>query len=101
MAESRDIVVVGGGPSGAAFAHRAASARADVLVLDKAVFPRDKPCGDGLTPRAVRRLGELGIGEDELSRFQQVEGLRVWGPKRSVRLSWSAIERRTAHGYVA
>jgi geranylgeranyl reductase family protein len=101
MPETRDVVVVGGGPSGAAFAHRAASAGADVVVLDKAVFPRDKPCGDGLTPRAVRRLRELGIADDDLSRFHRVDGLRVWGPKRSVTLSWSAIERRPAHGFVA
>jgi menaquinone-9 beta-reductase len=101
MAESRELVVVGGGPSGAAFAYRAASAGADVLVIDKALFPRDKPCGDGLTPRAVRRLGELGVGEDELARFQRIEGLRVWGPKRSVRLTWSAIERRPVRGYAA
>jgi menaquinone-9 beta-reductase len=101
MPEIRDIVVVGGGPSGAAFAYRAASAGADVLVVDKAVFPRDKPCGDGLTPRAVRRLGELGIGEAELSQFQRIDALRVWGPKRSVKLTWSAIERRPVHGYAA
>jgi menaquinone-9 beta-reductase len=101
MAERRDVVVVGGGPSGAAFAYRAASAGVDVLLLDKATFPRDKPCGDGLTPRAVRRLGELGVAEEELTRFHRIDGLRVFGPKRSVTLSWSTIERRPAHGYVA
>jgi geranylgeranyl reductase family protein len=49
-----DVLVVGGGPAGSATAHRLAEAGASVVLVDKARFPRDKPCGGGLTMRAVR-----------------------------------------------
>src|SRR6266550_1111889 len=48
-----DVLVVGGGPAGSATAHRLAGAGASVLLADRARFPRDKPCGGGLTARAV------------------------------------------------
>jgi geranylgeranyl reductase family protein len=50
-----DVLVVGGGPAGSATAYRLADAGASVLLVDKATFPRDKPCGGGLTTRAVRQ----------------------------------------------
>jgi geranylgeranyl reductase family protein len=53
--ERFDVLVVGGGPAGSATAHNLASAGASVLLADKATFPRDKPCGGGLTARAFRR----------------------------------------------
>ncbi|MBI5737677.1 MAG: FAD-dependent oxidoreductase, partial [Mycolicibacterium neoaurum] len=51
-----DVVVVGAGPAGSSAAAWAARAGRDVLVIDSAQFPRDKACGDGLTPRAVSEL---------------------------------------------
>jgi geranylgeranyl reductase family protein len=51
-----DAIVVGAGPAGSTAAHRLASAGADVLLLDRARFPRDKPCGGGVTGRASRLL---------------------------------------------
>lgn len=51
-----DVVIVGGGPAGSTAAYRLASAGARVVVVDRAVFPRDKPCGGGLTMRAVKVL---------------------------------------------
>src|SRR2546421_2001549 len=51
-----DVLVVGGGPAGSTTAFRLAAAGARVLLVDKATFPRDKPCGGGLTLRAVREL---------------------------------------------
>ena len=50
-----DVLVVGGGPAGSATAHHLAAAGAKVLLADKATFPRDKPCGGGLTTRAFMR----------------------------------------------
>jgi geranylgeranyl reductase family protein len=56
--ERFDAIVVGAGPAGSTTAYRLARAGARVLLLDKARFPRDKPCGGGLTLRAVRQLPE-------------------------------------------
>ena len=50
-----DAIVVGGGPAGSTTAYRLAEAGASVLLVDKARFPRDKPCGGGITLRAVRQ----------------------------------------------
>ena len=54
--ERADVIIVGAGPSGSATAAYLAMAGLDVLLLEKAAFPREKVCGDGLTPRAVREL---------------------------------------------
>jgi geranylgeranyl reductase family protein len=70
--ESYDVAIVGGGPAGATAAYRLASAGASVLVLDKATFPRDKPCGGGVTGRAARQL-PFSIGpvvEDVIDRME-------------------------------
>ena len=59
--ETADVIVVGAGPAGSSVALRLAQAGLDVLVLEKARFPREKVCGDGLTPRAVKALTGMGI----------------------------------------
>ncbi len=51
--ERADVVVVGAGPGGAAAAAHLARRGRDVILIDKETFPRDKVCGDGLTPRVV------------------------------------------------
>ena len=62
-ADPYDVIIVGAGPGGSAAAAELARRGCRVLLLDKADFPRDKTCGDGLTPRAVVALGRLGLGE--------------------------------------
>src|SRR5690606_2093382 len=57
-----EVLVVGAGPAGSAAATWAARAGRDVLLTDAATFPRDKTCGDGLTPRATKELELLGLG---------------------------------------
>ena len=52
-ADEADVIVVGAGPAGATTAFYLAQSGLDVLLLEKATFPREKVCGDGLTPRAV------------------------------------------------
>ncbi|HYY43858.1 MAG TPA: FAD-dependent oxidoreductase, partial [Actinomycetota bacterium] len=59
-----DVAVVGGGPSGSAVAFELASRGHSVLVAEKKHFPREKTCGDGLTPRAVKELEAMGLGEE-------------------------------------
>ena len=56
-----DVLVVGAGPGGSATAYHLARHGVDVTLVDKATFPREKVCGDGLTPRAVKALWDMGI----------------------------------------
>jgi flavin-dependent dehydrogenase len=71
-----DVIVVGAGPAGSSAAYHLASTGADVLLLEKSAFPRDKICGDGLTPRAVKQL--IGMGFD-LDAPGGSKGLRIVG----------------------
>jgi len=84
---STDVLVVGAGPAGSAAATWAARGGADVLLADAAVFPRDKTCGDGLTPRAVGELGELGL-TDWLRERAVNQGLRAHGFGQTLLLPW-------------
>ena len=81
------MVVVGAGPAGSAAAAWAARAGRDVLVIDSASFPRDKACGDGLTPRAVAELELLGLGEWLAGRIQH-RGLRMSGFGGELEVEW-------------
>ncbi|MDN5562183.1 MULTISPECIES: geranylgeranyl reductase family protein [Luteococcus] len=74
-----DVVVVGAGPGGSATAAHLARRGLDVVLLEKATFPRDKICGDGLTPRAVRALVKLGMDISEANGFHRNEGLKIYG----------------------
>ena len=74
-----DVVVAGGGPAGSAAAWQAVRNGARVLLCDKAEFPRDKPCGDGLTPRAVSYLQKMGLG-DEVARFHRLNRATIFSP---------------------
>ncbi|WP_280439472.1 geranylgeranyl reductase family protein [Nocardia cyriacigeorgica] len=82
-----DVVVVGAGPAGSAAATWAARAGRDVLLVDSAVFPRDKTCGDGLTPRATAELEHLGLG-DWVRAHTVNHGLRMTGFGREELLPW-------------
>ena len=75
-----DVVVVGGGPAGAATAIELARADRHVVVVDKAVFPRDKCCGDGLTTLALRELEHLGFVPDDVDDWQEVDGAVIRAP---------------------
>ncbi|MGH8990406.1 MAG: NAD(P)/FAD-dependent oxidoreductase, partial [Acidimicrobiia bacterium] len=80
MDETVDLLVVGGGPAGSAAAITAAGAGLSVLVCDKAPFPRDKTCGDGLTADALRRLEALGLNPTDVKGFTPVYDVVVRSP---------------------
>jgi menaquinone-9 beta-reductase len=82
-----DVLVVGAGPAGSAAAAWAARAGLDVVLADAAVFPRDKPCGDGLTPRAIAELERLGLGDWVRARGTN-RGLRAAGFGQLLELPW-------------
>jgi geranylgeranyl reductase family protein len=82
-----DVVVVGGGPAGAAAAATLARAGRRVVVVDKARFPRDKCCGDGLTVAALRELEDLGVAVPSLPSWQRVDDVILRSPSgHTVRL---------------
>ena len=82
-----DVLVVGAGPSGSAAATWAARAGRDVVLADAAVFPRDKTCGDGLTPRAIGELQRLGV-DDWIRAHAVNRGLRAHGFGQTLELPW-------------
>ncbi|WP_040337328.1 geranylgeranyl reductase family protein [Candidatus Blastococcus massiliensis] len=82
-----DVLVVGAGPAGSAAAAWAAREGRDVVLADAAVFPRDKTCGDGLTPRAIAELDLLGLGDWARSKARN-RGLRAAGFGREWQLPW-------------
>jgi geranylgeranyl reductase family protein len=94
-----DVLVVGGGPAGAATAFWLARAGHDVLVIERKSFPREKTCGDGLTPRAVHQLQEMGL-TDALQRFHRYDGLRAIAHGISLELTWPEHPVYPSYGYV-
>ena len=83
-----DVLVVGAGPAGSAAATWAARQGLEVTIIDKEKFPRDKPCGDGLTPRAINELNKLGLS-DWLSGRPKNLGLRAAGFGQELLLPWN------------
>src|SRR5215475_1495343 len=94
-----DALVVGGGPAGAATGYWLASAGHRVLVVEKKRFPREKTCGDGLTPRAVRQLADMGV-EDRLEPHLRYDGLRSMAHGVTLELPWPEHPDFPSYGYV-
>jgi menaquinone-9 beta-reductase len=93
-----DVVIVGAGPSGASCAYWLADAGWDVVVVEKKVFPREKTCGDGLTPRAVRQLADMDL-EGALAGSHRYQGLRAFGFGRSIDMRWPEHPNFPDYGY--
>ncbi|MDX6299176.1 MAG: menaquinone-9 beta-reductase [Nocardioidaceae bacterium] len=98
-ARQADVIVVGAGPAGASAAYHLAEAGVDVLLLEKSAFPRDKVCGDGLTPRAVRQLIAMGIDLDAPG-WQRNRGLRIVGAGHRLELPWPELAAFPSYGLV-
>ncbi|MFP5317231.1 MAG: geranylgeranyl reductase family protein [Acidimicrobiia bacterium] len=94
-----DVLVVGGGPSGAACAHWLADWGLDVVLVEKKTYPREKTCGDGLTPRAVRQLEDMGLA-GVLAGHHRFDGLRSIAFGKTLELAWPETPRFPRYGYV-
>jgi geranylgeranyl reductase family protein len=95
-----DVVVVGAGPGGSTTAYHLAQAGLDVRLLEKAAFPREKVCGDGLTPRAVRPLIAMGIDTSPEAGWLRNHGLRIYGGGMRLELPWPDLASYPDYGLV-
>lgn len=93
-----DVIVVGAGPAGSASAHYLAKNGVDVLVLEKATFPRDKICGDGLTPRAVAELIRMAFPIREEDGWVRNYGIRAYGAGHEIEVPWPDLASMPNYG---
>ena len=99
-ADEADVIVVGAGPAGSTTAYYLAQAGLDVLMLEKSTFPREKVCGDGLTPRGVKALVAMGISVSEQDGWVRNKGLRVIGAGKRMELPWPELSSYPGYGLV-
>jgi geranylgeranyl reductase family protein len=95
-----DVIVVGAGPAGSATAYHLARAGHDVLLLEKTAFPREKVCGDGLTPRAVKALVAMGVDTSPEAGWLHNKGLRIIGGGMRLELPWPELASYPSYGLV-
>jgi geranylgeranyl reductase family protein len=95
-----DVLVVGGGPAGSAAAYWLARAGRDVCLVERKTFPRDKTCGDGLTPRAVRQLRDMGLEATIAGAHHRHTGLRAIAHGITLQLDWPEHPVYPPYGYV-
>ncbi|MFE4668279.1 geranylgeranyl reductase family protein [Streptomyces sp. NPDC056716] len=95
-----DVIVVGAGPAGSTTAYHLARAGLDVLLLEKTAFPREKVCGDGLTPRAVKQLVAMGIDISEEAGWLRNKGLRIIAGGSRLQMDWPDLAAYPNFGLV-
>jgi geranylgeranyl reductase family protein len=98
--EDAEVIVVGAGPAGSTAATYLARSGLDVLLLEKSTFPREKVCGDGLTPRGVKQLIDLGVDTREEAGWLHNRGLRVVTAHHNLELDWPSLSNYPPYGLV-
>jgi geranylgeranyl reductase family protein len=98
--EDAEVIVVGAGPAGSTAATYLARCGLDVLLLEKSTFPREKVCGDGLTPRGVKQLIDLGVDTREEAGWLHNRGLRVITAHHNLELDWPTLANYPPYGLV-
>src|ERR671910_2135845 len=99
-AERQAALVIGGGPAGSAAGFWLAKAGHDVCVLERKEFPRDKTCGDGLTPRAVHQIRDMGLEPTIAAHHHRHDGLRAVAHGITLELAWPEHPVFPSYGYV-
>lgn len=95
-----NVLIVGAGPAGSTAAYYLAKAGISVTVLEKTSFPREKVCGDGLTPRAVREIQKLGLPHPEADGWRRNKGLRLIAGGRTIELPWPDVSDFPQYGLI-
>ncbi|MGH3328856.1 MAG: geranylgeranyl reductase family protein [Streptomycetales bacterium] len=95
-----DVIVVGAGPAGSTTAYFLAQTGLDVLLLEKSAFPREKVCGDGLTPRAVTALRKMGVDVGPERGWLHNKGLRILGGGLRLEIPWPELSSHPDYGLV-
>ena len=94
-----DVAIVGAGPSGSACAYWLAEAGWSVCLIEKKQFPREKTCGDGLTPRSVYQLREMGLEDSVAAKGHRFNGLRAFGFGATLEMNWPEHPVFPGYGY--